>query len=157
MEILRDSLANIVAWGRRAPRLTYRHHCIMMAPLVDGDPVSFNNRRVLYIRIPDKVVEEGGAGDVKRAKGKIVDIESLGRLTTPLEGNTKVVRGWVEEALNGGDDLSWEGIVNAIRAHIRDSGKTKPSEETVEMDIYAAAIVGAMRDEVFDFGEPRSW
>ena len=69
-------------WCRREQ---YLHACLLVGPVIDGEPVAPFNRSVIWVPLSARSVETGTFGAVKTGKGKIKNIEALGRVTVALE------------------------------------------------------------------------
>jgi hypothetical protein len=130
----------------------------MVGDRVAGKPVLFINRRIFYVRIPDRRIEKGNVPAIERGKGKIVDVEFLGRITTPLDRNSDLLRQWMQSAVNV-EDASWDTVVKTLKAHIDRLEMMEPPDcRTVDLDFFTAAIINEMEDKVFVYPpSPRSW
>ena len=139
----------------RIHRQRYRHSCILVGPVIDGRPVADCNRRVLWLRLNKGTVETGDVGAVKAGKGMVSEVEILGRVTVPLEGNLRLVQGWVEEAFQDGEN-SVDAVIEAVKDHIAASDMPSTMEEIMVLDIFRATVVNRMANKVFVFRTPSS-
>ena len=133
----------------------YRHPCILVGPVIDGRQVAPCNRRVLWLRSNKGSIETGDVGAVKAGKGKVSEVELLGRVTVPLEGNLRLVQGWVEEAYQDGES-SVEAVLEIVKDHISASELPTTTVELMVLDIFAATVVNRMENKVFVFRTPSS-
>lgn len=138
------------SWGRKR----YHHPCILVGPVIDGEPVAPFNRRVLRVRQKPCSVESGSFGAVRHGGGKIKEVTKLGRTTVPLEKHLSIVDLWVEDALDG-SGLS-RGVVDKIRSQVL-SNENPDGTGTIELEVFSAVIVNKMKDEVFVYREPSSF
>jgi len=134
------------------------HPCILVGNVVRGDPVAYFNRRVIAIRFDTCSAEEGTYGAVKDGKGRIKNVELLGRVTVLREEQLSIVQHWIEQALKecGGRD-SEDAVFEGIRAEITASKSPISGEETVELDVFRAEIVNRSEDQVFVYRRPSSF
>jgi hypothetical protein len=143
-------------FGRYKQR-QYRHPCILVGPVIDGRPVAHCNRRVLYLRPNKRSVETGDIGAVKDGRGRVSELEFLGRVTVPLEGNLELVQGWVEETyaeLNG--DCTVDTVIESVKDHISTSIAPARAQEIMVLEIFRAVVLNRMEDKVFVFRTPSS-
>ena len=58
-------------------------------------------------------------GAVKAGRGRVSELEFLGRVTVPLEGNLQLVQGWVEETYEEANgDCSVDTVIESVKDHI---------------------------------------
>lgn len=153
-----SALITSIVTTSRSTRTLYRHPCILVGHVIDGSPVSGFNRRVLWLRLDKKTVETGDVGAVKAGKGDIVDVEFLGRVTTPLEGNLRIVQKWVENGFeNALEEPSLDAVIDDIKTCIARSKMSASEKGNIQLDIFMGTIVNHMADGVFVFREPRSF
>ena len=140
------------SWSWRKKR--YHHPCLLVAPVVNGEPVAPFNRRVLRVRQKPCSVESGSFGAVRHGGGKIKEVTKLGRTTVPLEKHLSIVDLWVEDALDGSGLSTY--VVEKIQSRVL-SNKNPDGTGTVELEVFSAVIVNKMEDEVFVYREPSSF
>jgi hypothetical protein len=143
-----------ICWSRRSEY----HPCILVGNVVRGEPVAYFNRRVIAIRFKTCSAEEGTYRGVKDGKGRIKNVELLGRVTVLREEQLSIARHWIEQALKetggrGNEEMVFEGL----RAEISASTSPMPGEETVELDIFRAEIVNHSEDQIFVYRRPSSF
>ena len=135
----------------------HRHSCRLVGPVIDGEPVGPYNRRVIWIRPYEGSVETGDVGSVKAGRGKIVNVEYLGRLTATLSENLELVQGWVEDSFRTLDGQSMEMVIDRVRAHIAASTLPSTNEDVIQLDVFKAEVVNHTEGQVFVYREPSSW
>lgn len=142
-------------FGRYKP--TYQHHCILVGPVIEGQAVASCNRRVLYLRPSKHSVETGDIGAVKAGRGRVSELEVLGRVTVPLEGNLELIQEWVEETYeetNG--DCSVDSVIESVKDHISAFALPTTAQEVITLDIFRATVHNRMENKVFVFRTPSS-
>lgn len=134
----------------------YSHACILVGPVIHGDPVAPFNRSVIWVPLSDRSVETGTFGAVKTGGGKIKDVERLGRVTVPLEDHLWIVEHWVEEALKENHDTLFGDVIKGVQARMIMS-PTPTGGETMELEVFSARIVNHTEDSVFVYRKPSSF
>jgi len=140
----------------RCTQPPYQHPCILVGPVIDGQPVAPCNRRVLCLRPSKRSVETGDMGAVKAGRGRVSELEFLGRVTVPLEGNLQLVQGWVEETYEEANgECSVDTVIESVKDHISATMSTT-EQEIMTLDIFRATVLNRMENKVFVFRTPSS-
>jgi hypothetical protein len=136
----------------------YQHPCILVGHVIDGNPVTSFNRRVLWLRLGKKLVETGDVGAVKAGNGDIIDVEFLGRVTAPLEGNIQLVQNWLEQGFEDmPEELSLDAVIEDLKTCIALSKVPLWDKRSIQLDIFTATVTNRMADRVFVFQAPSSF
>ena len=91
------------------------HPCILVGPVIQGKPVEYFNRRVLWVPAADPYqVESGPYGAVRDGGGVIRDVQRIGRVTVPIEKHLSIVDNWVNDALGGSVDGLSGSVIEII-------------------------------------------
>jgi hypothetical protein len=137
-------------------RRRHYHVCLLIGPIIDGEPVEEYNRRV--VRVPENscCVEAGPYGAVTNAGGKVRDIESLGTIIVPTNRHLSTVEEWVEEELNGTVGGLSENVIKKVQARMKAHRLPPEGVETMELEVFRAVIVNRMEDKVFVYKNPSS-
>jgi hypothetical protein len=141
-------------WSRRK---RYYHRCLLIGPIIDGEPVEPYNRQVLRVRLRSPCVEQGSFGAVRYGGGKIKEVISLGRIVVPVKKHLSTVEKWVEEELDGTTEGLTDSVIKKVQARM--DGNQPPPEgvEMMELEVFSAFIVNRMEDKVFVYRKPSSF
>lgn len=137
-------------------RRRYYHVCLLVGPIIDGEPVEEYNRRVLRVPSNSCCVEPGSYGAVRNGGGKIRDIESLGKIIVPSNRHLSTVEKWVEEELNGTVGGLSENVIRKVQTRMEAHQPPPEGVETMELEVFRAVIVNRKEDKVFVYKNPSS-
>ena len=104
-------------------------------------------------------VETGTYDAVRTGRGKIKEIQKLGRVTVPLEDHLCVVETWVDEALEGSRDGLSEDVICRVQNKM-DASSEQPlaaNSQVMQLDVFRAVIVNRREDGVFVYRKPSSF
>ena len=132
------------------------HPCILVGPVIYGDPVAHYNRRVIRVPRNSGSVEVGSYAGVKAGGGKITNVRRLGRITVPLEEHLSTVEGWVEDSMKEAGCL-WlsEDVISGVQARMG-RASTPLAGQTMQLEVFGGVIVNR-KEEVFVYRKPTSF
>ena len=137
------------------------HPCILVGPVIQGKPVEYFNRRVLWVPAADPYqVESGPYGAVRDGGGVIRDVQRIGRVAVPIEKHLSIVDNWVNDALGGSVDGLSGSVIEAVQKRLDEVSQPETSAvegDTMELDVFSAMIVNRSEDEVFVYRKPSSF
>lgn len=140
-------------------RRKQRHHpCVLVGPVIHGDPVAPFNRRVLYLRPgATKFVESGTFGAVKTGGGQITQVKPLGRVAVPFDKYLWIVDRWLEEIMGASSGAPIHKIMAELETRIMANHSPPIGVRSMQLDIFSAVIVNRMEDIVFVYRNPSSF
>ena len=140
-------------WGQREQ---YLHGCLLVGLVIDGEPVAPFNRSVIWIPLSSRSVETGTFRAVKTGKGRIKNVEPIGRITVALEDHLWIVENWAEDVLKEHTGATFEDVVNGVQERMKLN--SPPTEgEAMKLDVFSAVIVNRTKDNVFVYKKPSSF
>ena len=139
-------------WRKRR----YYHRCLLVGPVILGKPVAPFNRRIICVPANSCSVESGSFDAIRHGRGKIQEVNTLGRVIVPFEKHLSIVEAWVEEALDGSIGGISEQVINKVLERMSAYEKACDGE-TMELDVFSAVVVNGMEDKVFVYRKPSSF
>lgn len=140
----------------RCRRRRYYHSCLLVGPVISGEPVASFNRRIIWVPTNSSSVVSGSFDAVRHGGGKIKEIEAFGRVTVPFEKHLSIVETWVGEALDrNGGGISTQ-VIAKVQARMNEYEKVS-DVKAMELEIFTAVIVNKMENEVFVYRKPTSF
>jgi hypothetical protein len=142
------------AWllGRiRAPATPHESHpCFLVGKVYNGKPASPLNRRIIHVNLDDGRIETRDIVAVRDGKGKLVNVQLLGRVTVAVSDHLGLVQGWIKEIIRAVEKgISTEIIVEGIKARIAGMSPTDIKDPTTTLDVFTGTIVNRTKDMVF--------
>lgn len=143
-------------WPWKKPQ--FHHQCLLVGPVIDGEPVAPYNRRVIHLKLGCASLETGDVGAVWAGRGKVSEEEFLGRITVPLEGNLTLVQDWVKDIFDKGDEgMTMDAVVEGVKTNSNNLNVPQDGTEVIQLDIFKGTVLNKMKDQVFIFKEPTSF